>query len=131
MPASSTIVRGPILKAIAIATVLGVLLSGCGKPPRQSAKARLRVQGSQLATFNGCDRCHAETGYVLGPSWKQIAARYGGNPNAKRILIRSIQRGSSDKWRAMTHGQEMPPLGSRVSDEDIGIIVDYILSFSK
>ncbi|HKJ22576.1 MAG TPA: c-type cytochrome, partial [Gammaproteobacteria bacterium] len=108
-----------------------LLLSGCGRPPKQSAKDRLRVQGSQLATFNGCDRCHEETGYILGPSWRQIAKRYKGNPNARRILIGSIKNGSADKWTAMTGGQRMPALGARVSDKDTRIIVNYILSFAE
>lgn len=117
---------------LAVAVVAAALLvAGCGKPPKQSARDRLRVQGSQLATFNGCDRCHEETGYILGPSWRQIAARYKDDPKAKRILTASIKNGSADKWTAMTGGQRMPALGARVSDKDIRIIVNYIMSFAK
>lgn len=117
--------------AAVAALAVSLLISGCGKPPKQSARDRLRAQGSQLATFNGCDRCHEETGYILGPSWRQIAERYKGNPRAKRILTESIKNGSADKWTAMTGGQRMPALGARVGDEDIRTIVDYIMSFAK
>lgn len=120
------------MSAVVVAVVTAVLLiSGCGKPPKRSAaRNRLRVQGSQLATFNGCDRCHEETGYILGPSWRQIAERYKDIPHAKRILTASIKKGGSGKWTAMTGGQRMPALGARVSDKDIRIIVDYIMSFA-
>ena len=128
----SFIRASPIMPKAAVAgIIMALLLSGCGRPPKQSAKDRLRVQGSQLATFNGCDRCHEETGYILGPSWRQIAKRYKGNPNARRILIGSIKNGSADKWTAMTGGQRMPALGARVSDKDTRIIVNYILSFAE
>lgn len=121
-----------MLKIAFAVAVVTLMLAGCGKPSQESsARERLRVQGSQLATFNGCDRCHAETGYVLGPSWRAIAARYKDNPNAARILISSIKNGSSGKWTAMTRGQVMPPLGARVGDEDLKVIVAYILSLSK
>lgn len=122
-----------MLKTAVTIVILALVVAGCGgkQTPGTAAREKLRMEGMKLTTLDGCEPCHHETGYVLAPSWREIAQRYKDNPKAKQILINSIKNGSSGKWTSMTGGNSMPPLYERVSDEDINVIVDYILSLSQ
>ena len=122
-----------MFKITVTAIILISMVAGCGgkQTPATAARERLRMEGLKLTTLDGCDQCHKETGYVLGPSWREVAQRYKDNPKAKQILIDSIKNGSSGKWARITGGNSMPALWARVSDEDIDVIVRYILSLSR
>ena len=64
-------------------------------------------------------------------SWRKVSARYKDDPNARALLIEEVKNGSSGKWSDITNGAVMPPNSPRVSDQDIGELVDFILSLAK
>lgn len=120
-----------MIRIVAAVLLSSIILAGCGKQmSADNTDHRLRMAGMGLEEENGCTKCHNETASVLGPSWKAVAERYKGNPNARQILIDSVKHGSSGKWARLTGGVDMPPLGARVREQDIEKIVDYILSFT-
>jgi cytochrome c len=58
-----------------------------------------------LAKKNGCTGCHAMATALAGPAFKDVAAKYADQANAKDQLVQSIRMGSSGKWGQMA----MPP----------------------
>lgn len=83
----------------------------------------------KLVRKGGCLSCHSMDKKIVGPSWRQIAARYKGKPEAKVELIQSIRVGGKDKWKDLTGGKEMPAIPlTRLKDEQVAELVDFILT---
>jgi len=81
-----------------------------------------------IAANNGCMGCHAVATTIVGPAWKRVSQRYKNTENAKDLLIAKIKSGSKGNWNAETKGQTMPGFEGRMTDEEISIVVDYILA---
>ena len=82
----------------------------------------------ELAKKSGCLACHSVDKKVVGPGWKDVAARYKGKADGKATLISKIQKGGKGNWTEVTGGAPMPPYSPRVSDGDIEKLVDFILA---
>lgn len=72
----------------------------------------------------GCNACHSEDKKIVGPSYKEVAAKYRGNPKAVEMLVEKVKKGGSGVWGAIP----MPPNSPRVSDADIKKMVELILA---
>ncbi|NOX77125.1 MAG: c-type cytochrome [Gammaproteobacteria bacterium] len=98
-----------------------------------SAAAALLVSGSAfadlaLAKKSGCLACHSIEKKIVGPAWKDVAARYKGDAGAKAALVAKVKKGGKGNWTKVTHGAPMPPYSPRVSDANIEKLVDFVLS---
>lgn len=80
--------------------------------------------GEVLAKKNHCLACHAIDKKVLGPSFKDIAARYKDDKGAQSALEKKMRTGGSGAWGKIP----MPATAMSVSEGDIKIIVDWVLS---
>ena len=80
-----------------------------------------------LAQKSGCLACHSVDKKVVGPGWKDVAAKYKGDAGAKDLLIGKVKAGGKGNWNDVTGGVPMPPYSPRVSDADIATLVDFIL----
>lgn len=78
----------------------------------------------QLAKDNGCLNCHKVDTQGVGPSLKDIAAKYKGDAGAEAALVDKVKKGGSGAWGSVP----MPPNSPRVSDSDIQKMVKWILS---
>ena len=77
----------------------------------------------KLAASSGCNSCHAVDKKLIGPSFKDIAAKYKGNKAAEADLVKKVKGGSKGVWGDMP----MPP-NAHVKDEDVKSIVQWVLS---
>jgi cytochrome c len=77
-----------------------------------------------LAKQSGCLACHGIDKKVLGPSLKDIAAKYKGDKSAEAKLVTKVKVGGSGVWGPMP----MPANSPQVKDADIQTIVKWILS---
>lgn len=77
-----------------------------------------------LAQKSGCLACHGVDKKVLGPAYKDIAAKYKGDKSAEAKLVEKVKKGGSGVWGPMP----MPANSPQVKDEDIKTIVQWILS---
>ncbi|MBI5006714.1 MAG: c-type cytochrome [Nitrosomonadales bacterium] len=77
----------------------------------------------QLAEASRCFSCHAIDRKLVGPAWKDIAAKYRGQKGAEAKLIEKVAKGGSGAWGTVP----MPP-NVQVSQADIKTLVRYILS---
>ena len=80
--------------------------------------------GEALAKKDGCFTCHAVDNKVVGPAYKEVAAKYKGDKSAEARLIEKVKKGGSGVWGQIP----MPPNSPQVKDEDIKTIVQWILS---
>ena len=78
-----------------------------------------------LAQKSGCLACHAIDGQkILGPNYKDVAAKNKGDKSAEAKLIAKVKAGGSGVWGPMP----MPANSPQVKDDDIKSIVQWILS---
>ena len=77
----------------------------------------------ELATKSGCLACHAVDHKVIGPAYKDVAAKYKGDATAATKLYAKVKAGGGGVW-----GQIPMPPNAQVSDKDIKTIVDWVLT---
>ncbi|HQR03503.1 MAG TPA: c-type cytochrome [Rhodocyclaceae bacterium] len=76
----------------------------------------------------GCVACHAKDKKMMGPSFKDIAAKYQSDQNAPAILAAKVRKGGSGVWGPIP----MPPNGpEKISDADLKSLVEWILKGAK
>ena len=84
--------------------------------------------GTALAKKSGCFACHAIDRKILGPAWQDVSARYADDQAAgKAHLLNKVAKGGSGVWADQGITAGMPPYSPRVSDENIEVLVDFIL----
>lgn len=88
-----------------------------------AATAAAAQDGEALAKRSGCLACHAIDGKKMGPSYKDIAARYQGQGDAPAMLADKIQKGGSGNWGKV----RMPP-NPRVDDAAAKELASWILA---
>lgn len=66
-----------------------------------------------LAGQKNCAGCHAPEAKMMGPSYKDIAAKYAGQKDAEAKLAEKIIKGGSGVWGAAP----MPPNPSMSADD--------------
>lgn len=76
-----------------------------------------------LAKKNACMACHAIDKKLVGPSFKDIAAKYRGDKNAEAMLADKVKKGGSGVW-----GQVPMPPNAAVAEADIKTLVKWVLS---
>ena len=76
-----------------------------------------------LATKSGCMACHAVDKKVVGPAYKEVAAKYKGDAKAEALLADKVKKGGVGAW-----GQIPMPPNAAVSDADIKTLVKWILA---
>ncbi len=78
-------------------------------------------EGKTLIDATDCKACHATNEKVNGPSYLQIAEKYG--PDDRGYLIDRVRKGGAGVW-----GETVMSAHPQLDLEEIGKIVDYILS---
>lgn len=76
-----------------------------------------------LAQKNACMSCHGVDKKIVGPGFKEIAAKYKGDKTAEAKLIEKVKKGGAGVW-----GQVPMPPHPQVKDEDVKAIVDWVLT---
>jgi cytochrome c len=77
---------------------------------------------ARLAHY-GCIACHAIDKKVVGPAFRDVAAKYHDQPAVEQRLETKVKNGGSGVWGDIP----MPP-NSVVPDADIHNIVNWILT---
>lgn len=98
------------------ALILSALLAGVVAAPAAMADA------AAMAQMKGCLNCHQIDKKVVGPSYKDVAAKFAGQPNAVEELAGKVKNGSVGVWGQIP----MPP--NNVTDEEAKQLVEWILS---
>lgn len=80
--------------------------------------------GEALAERNHCISCHAMASKSTGPSFQEISAKYRNDKGAQAMLEKKVRNGSAGTWGKIP----MPATARSVSDEDIRVIVKWLLA---
>ena len=75
-----------------------------------------------LAKSKNCMACHAVDKKLVGPAYKDIAAKYAGNAQAVNMLAGKIQKGGSGVWGAIPM-----PANPQVNDADAKKLATWVL----
>ncbi len=76
-----------------------------------------------LATQSGCMACHQIETKVVGPAYKEVAAKYRDDAAALDMLVGKVKNGGVGTW-----GQIPMPPNAHVSDDNIRTIVTWLLT---
>jgi len=76
-----------------------------------------------LATSKNCMSCHAVDRKVLGPAFKDVAAKYRDTKGAADMLASKIMKGGSGVW-----GPVPMPANNQVSEADAKKLAAWVLS---
>ena len=77
----------------------------------------------QLATSKNCMACHAVEKKLVGPSYKDVAAKYAGQADAVEKLTVKVMKGGSGVW-----GPVPMPANAQVSADEAKKLVAWILA---
>jgi cytochrome c len=81
-----------------------------------------------LAKKSGCLECHSVDKKVIGPAYREIAAKYKDDARARDALIEKVKKGGKGNWTEVTGGVPMPPFSGRLSAAEIEQLVAWVLS---
>ena len=76
-----------------------------------------------LATSKNCMACHAVDKKLVGPSYKDVAAKYAGQKDAVDKLAAKIIKGGSGVWGPIP----MPP-NAQVNEADAKKLATWVLT---
>ena len=105
--------------AAALATAAAVAVA-----PKRAADAG-GAAALALAQKHTCTACHGAEAKIVGPGFKQIAAKYAGNADAEPYLGSKIRSGGQGVWGAIS----MPP--QTLPDADLKAIAAWLASDAK
>ena len=92
-----------------------------GKPAAVPVKG-----GAELAKAAACMACHGIDQKIVGPGFREIAAKYKGAAGAELSLAEKVQKGSAGVWGAIPM-----PAQPQVKPADTRTIVQWILAGAK
>jgi cytochrome c len=103
--------RGTLMKKIVFALAL------------TAAAAAPAFADQALATAKNCMACHAVDKKIVGPAYKDVAAKYKGDKAAADKLAAKIMKGGSGVWGAIPM-----PANPQVSDAEAKKLAAWVLS---
>lgn len=81
------------------------------------------LANAELAQKKSCMACHATDKKLVGPAYKDVAAKYAGDKTAAAKLATKIQKGGAGVW-----GQIPMPANPQVSDAEAKQLAEWVLS---
>lgn len=85
--------------------------------------SNVAVANADLAKSKNCMACHAVGNKVVGPAYKEVAAKYAGQADAEAKLVQKVLKGGSGTWGAVPM-----PANNQVSEAEAHTLVKWVLS---
>ena len=95
---------------VAMMAAAGIVMAGQAQADEALAKAK------------NCMACHAVDKKMVGPAYKDVAAKYKGDANAPAMLATKIKAGGKGVWGQIP----MPP--NNVTPEEASKLAAWVLS---
>ena len=76
-----------------------------------------------LAKAKNCMACHAIDKKIVGPAYKDVAAKYAGQKDAVEKLTQKVLKGGAGVW-----GQIPMPANTQVNEAEAKKLVTWVLS---
>lgn len=100
------------MKILNIVGVVATLLS-----------SNVALASADLAKSKNCMACHSVDKKMVGPAYKDVAAKYAGQKDVESKLVQKIIKGSKGEW-----GQIPMPPNANVTEAEAQTLVKWILS---
>lgn len=81
------------------------------------------LANADLAQKKNCMACHAVDKKLIGPGYKDVAAKYAGQKDAADKLAQKIVKGGAGTW-----GQVPMPANPQVSEAEAKQLAAWVLS---
>lgn len=81
------------------------------------------MANADLAKAKNCMACHAVANKVVGPAFKDVAAKYAGQKDAEAKLAQKVIKGGSGTWGAVPM-----PANAQVSPAEAQTLVKWVLA---
>jgi cytochrome c len=91
------------------------LIAVCGTASAQNA--------AELAKQKNCLACHATDKKLVGPAYKEVAAKYKGSKDAAAMLAKKIREGGTGVW-----GQVPMPPNPQVTEAQALELAKWVLA---
>ena len=78
---------------------------------------------ADLAKTKNCTACHAVDKKLIGPSFKDIAAKYASDKEAVAKLSKKVREGGTGVW-----GQVPMPANPQVSADEAATLVKWVMT---
>jgi cytochrome c551/c552 len=92
------------------------------KEARVSPASLAQSDVQTLINSNGCLGCHALQQKIVGPAFRDVAAKYRGNPEALVTVESHIRSGGQGRWGAVP----MPPF-SGLDARELEMLATFVL----
>jgi|SRR5450830_814955 len=81
------------------------------------------MASADLAKAKNCMACHAVANKLVGPAYKDVAAKYAGQKDAESKLVAKVMKGGSGVWGAIPM-----PANPQVSEAEARTLVKWVLA---
>ena len=85
--------------------------------------SNVAMANPDLAKAKNCFSCHAIGTKLIGPAYKDVAAKYAGQKDAEDKLTKKVMKGGTGVWGTM-----VMPANPQVSEAEARTLVKWILS---
>ena len=89
---------------------------------RAAPPSEERLSIEELAKAKNCLACHSITAKIVGPAYKDVAAKYAGQAGAEDQLVQKVLTGGAGVW-----GQVPMPPNSQVTESEARQLVRWVL----
>ena len=100
-----------------------LLVAAAGLALASGSPAADPKAAESLAKASGCFACHTVDKKIVGPAYKDVAAKYRNDKGALDKLVKKVKAGGKGVW-----GNDIMPPNAQVKDQDIKTLVQWILS---
>ena len=90
-----------------------------------SLQPALANDGETLFRSKPCVGCHMVDAKLVGPAFKDVAAKYAGQADAATLLAGRIKNGTQGTWGAV------PMPANQVTEEEAKTLAEWVLSQKK
>ena len=95
---------------VAMMAAAGIVMAGQAQADEALAKAK------------NCMSCHAIDKKLVGPSYKDVAAKYKNDPKAEAMLVQKVMKGGAGVWGPV------PMPANNISEADAKTLVKWVMS---
>lgn len=81
------------------------------------------MASADLAKAKNCMACHAVASKLVGPAFKDVAAKYAGQKDAESKLVGKVLKGGSGSWGAVPM-----PANPQVTEAESRTLIKWVLA---
>jgi S-disulfanyl-L-cysteine oxidoreductase SoxD len=99
--------------------------AGAAVQTAAAPKAPAAPSVQALLNKHTCSACHGADNKIVGPSWRDVAAKHGGRPDALTYITGKIKAGGVGAWGQIP----MPP--QALPDDDARMIAQWLIEGAR